>query len=225
MNEADGIVRSWLAEQSATVDQLSAASLGFSASKLRPDWLAAFREALFDNRNAARLVREGLPKCQVRALAGFVVLAVSTQLERRLIGDSKRRGDKLKSMIRTSARNEKTSGRDVSSHERILANTDKAFDTRRKGLADYCEVAFVVREYFRQRCGLTATPRELAAVLEAGLVASGKPKFYQKVDHDLLARNLRNFEARKKNQAHCYVIHKQAVSIIEGRVSVPLPSR
>jgi len=86
-------------------------------------------------------------------------------------------------------------------------------------LAEYCEVAFVLREYLHTRCGLKPTPRELAAVLEAGLVASGKPKFYQKVDYDLLARNLKNFE--KRNETRCASIRRTCLDVIEGKVLPP----
>jgi len=92
MDQADAILDSWLAEQNARINQLSAGSLGFSASKLRPDWLASFLQSLLDNRDAARLVQELLPKCRVPALAVFVVLGVSTQLKSRLIADVNERG-------------------------------------------------------------------------------------------------------------------------------------
>src|SRR6266478_670784 len=101
MDQADAILHSWQAEQNVRVGQLSAGTLGFSASKLRPDWLAAFLQSLLDNRDATRLVRELLPKCRVPALAVFVVLGVNTQIETRLIADVNERGEKLKSRLRT----------------------------------------------------------------------------------------------------------------------------
>ncbi len=222
MDQANTILDSWLAEQNTRINQLSASSLGFSASKLRSDWLAAFLQSLLDNRDAARLVRELLPRCRVLALAVFVILGVSTQLETRLLADVNERGEKLKSRLRRSARKARKSGQGVSTHHQILLNADRAFDTRRQGLAEYCEVAFVLREYLHARCGLKPTPRELAAVLEAGLVASGNPKFYQKVDYDLLARNLKNFE--KRSEIRCASIRKTCLDVIEGKVLLPVSS-
>jgi hypothetical protein len=217
MNQADATLDRWLAEQNACIDQLSAASLGFSASRLRPDWLAVFLQSLLDNRDATRLLQKFLPKCQVPALAVFVVLGVSTQLERRVIDDAGERGDKLKSRLRTSARKERRSGQDnLLTHYKLLVNAGRAFDTRRQGLAEHCEVALVLREYLCARCALKPTPRELAAVLEAGLVACGMPKFYQRVDYDLLARNLRNFEKRK--EVHAALVRRMCIDIIEGQV-------
>ncbi|SRR6266403_466326 len=220
MDQADAILDSWLAEQNARINQLSAGSLGFSASKLRPDWLASFLQSLLDNRDAARLVQELLPKCRVPALAVFVVLGVSTQLKSRLIADVNERGGKLKSRLRTSARRGRRSGQeDLATYYKLLVNAGRAFDTQRKGLAEYCEVALVLREYLHARCGLKPTSRELAAVLEAGLAASGMPKFYQKVDYDLLARNLRNLE--KRHQSHCAFVRKICLDVIEGHVPAP----
>src|SRR5712691_4469489 len=41
MGQSNTILDSWLVEQNARINQLSTGSLGFSSSKLRPDWLAA----------------------------------------------------------------------------------------------------------------------------------------------------------------------------------------
>src|SRR5258706_1449142 len=121
MDQADAILDSWLAEQNARINQLSAGSLGFSASKLRPDWLASFLQSLLDNRDATRLVQELLPKCRVPALAIFVILGVSTQLDRRLIADAGERGDQFKSRLRTSARKGRRSGQvDLATNFKIL---------------------------------------------------------------------------------------------------------
>jgi hypothetical protein len=223
VDQAKNTLDSWLAEQNAAIGQLSASSLGFSASKLRPDWLAAFRQSLLDNGDATRLVRELLPKCRFPALAVFVVLGVSTPIEARLNADIDERGDKLKSRLRVSARKRKRSGQEnLADHYKLLVNAGHAFDTRRRGLAEYCEVALVIREYLYARSGLRPTPRELAAVLEAGLVASGKPKFWQKLDYDLLGRNLKNFE--KKHEARCAFVRKMSIDIIEGKVPAARPT-
>jgi hypothetical protein len=221
MDQPEVIVDTWLAEQNARINELSAGSLGFSASKLRPDWFAAFLQSLLDNDDAVRLVRELLPKCRVPALAVFVVLGVSTPIEARLNADVDERGEKLKSRLRRSARKERKSGqKDLATYYKLLVNAGRAFDTRRRGLAEYSEIALVLREYLHARSGLKPTSRELAAVLEAGLVASGRPKFYQKVDYDLLARNVRNFERR--HEAHCAFVTKACLDLIEG-TSAPRP--
>lgn len=223
MDQAEHILDSWLAEQNTAVAQLSASGLGFSASKLRPDWFASFLQSLLENGDATRLVRELLPKCRIPALAVFVVLGVSTPIESRLNADVDERGEKLKSRLRVSARKRKRSGQgNLADYYKLLVNAGQAFDTRRKGLAEYCEVALVIREYLLARSGLKPTARELAAVLEAGLTSSGKPKFWQKLDYDLLGRNLRNFA--KRHEAHCAFVRKMSIDIIEGKVLAPRPT-
>jgi hypothetical protein len=206
MSHRDGNIGAWLDEELAAIAQLSAKDLGF---ELVPGWDELFSQSLAGNRDAERLKRDMLPKCNVPRLAGFIVLSVSTNIEDELVSMKEKQGQRLKARLRGAAR--KLPGE--SRAREILDNADHAFDTRREGLAEYCFSTLVVRAYLRAKSGIEPTARELAALLKAGLAASGRATFQSSVDYDLLRRNLKNFEKRWPQLSE--LAKERAVGLIE----------
>jgi hypothetical protein len=206
MNHRDGNIGAWMDEELAAIAKLSAKDIGF---ELVSGWYETFSQNLAGNRDAQRLNRDMLPKCQAQMLAGFVVLAVSTSIEDDLVLMKKKGGQRLKARLRGAAR--KLPGEPRA--KEILDNADRAFDTRREGLAEYCFSTLVVRAYVRAKSGIEPTARELAALLKAGLAASGRAAFQSSVDYDLLRRNLKNFEKRWPQLSE--LAKERAVGLIE----------
>jgi len=203
MIHKDGNIGAWLDEQQATIAKLSAKDIGF---QLAPGWLDAFESSLQQNRDAQRLNRDILTKCPVPVLAQFIVLIVGTNIEDALLQMTEERGRKLKTGVRAAARNLAPGGRQRA--KAFLQKAERSFDTRRRGLAEYCFGFSIVRQYLRSKSGLEPTARELSALVTAGLAASGKAPFYRATDHDLLRRNLKNYEKRHTppSGTHCVEI-------------------
>jgi hypothetical protein len=207
VNLKDGNIGGWLDEQHDAIAKLSAKAIGF---KVVPGWYETFSQSLAGNRDAERLNRDILPKCRAQLLAGFIVLTVSTNVEDRLVLMKKTRGQQLKSRLRAAAR--KVPGEPRA--KEVLGNAEHAFDTRREGLAEHCLNTLIVRAYLHSKSGLEPTARELAALLSAGLAASAKAPFHKSIDHDLLRRNLKNFEKRRPTLARS--ARERSVDIIES---------
>jgi hypothetical protein len=203
MVHKDGNIGAWLDEQQASIAKLSAKDIGF---QLVPGWLDTFLSNLQQNRDAQRLNRDILTKCPVPLLAQFIVLIVGTNIEDALIRMTDERGRQLKTGLRAAARN--LAPREKQPAKLFLEKAEQSFDTRRRGLAEYCFGFSIVRGYLRSKSGLEPTARELSALVTAGLVASGKAPFYRAIDHDLLRRNLKNYERRHTppSGAHCIEI-------------------
>jgi hypothetical protein len=107
--------------------------------------------------------------------------------------------------------------------QEMLTRAGRAFDTRRRGLADYCFGVLIIREYLHFRRGLEPTPRELVALLKAGLAAAGRPEHLQAIDYDLLRRNLSNFE--KRHPLLCgLATGESSAQIIESRLQIRIPT-
>ncbi len=204
----EGNIGAWLDEQQAAIAQLSAKDIGF---QMAPGWYEAFLRNLEENRDAGRLNRDILSKCRIPLLAGFIVLIVSTSVEDALIQTTKRRGRELKTGLRAAARNLAPAAKPAV--RRILKRADRAFDARRKGLAEYCQGTLVVRQYLHAKSGLAPTARELAALLKAGLAASGRALFHGTIDHDRLRRNLQYYERK-----HAPLSGDRSIEIIETYV-------
>jgi hypothetical protein len=182
----DGNISPWIEDQDAAIGQLSARAVGF---KLSPNWYDVFLRSLQENPDAGSLLKDFLPKCPIVPLAVFVTLIASAKTEETFNQLTRKRGQKLKAILRAGIRK----GHDT---QERLSRAERAFDVRRKGLAEYCYGALVLREYLRFRCGVKPGAKHLAVLLKAGLAASGKQRFQQAIDYDLLRRNLRNFEKR-----------------------------
>ncbi len=209
MEPKDGNIGAWMDEELAAIGKLSAKDIGF---EMAPGWYQVFMRSLADNRDAERLNRDVLPKCAMPLLAGFTLLTVSTNVEDELVSMKKKQGRRLKSRLRGPAR--KLAATEKPDAERILKNADKAFDTRREGLADHCFAVLIIRAYLQAKSGIEPTARELACLLKAGLAASGRAAFQTAVDdYDLLRRNLKNFEKRQPQLAKD--AKERAVAIIE----------
>lgn len=203
----DGNIGVWVDEQRAAIAKLSAKDLGF---ELVPGWFELFSQSLAGNRDAARLNRDVLPKCDVPRLASFIVLSVSTNVDDTLIEMMGKAGRELKSGLRAAAR--KLVPAERADGERILKNA--AFDTRRQGLAEYCFGALIMRAYLHRKSGIEPSARELAALLKAGLAASNRVAFQGTIDHDLLHRNLKNFERRRPQLSE--LVKQRSAEIVEG---------
>jgi hypothetical protein len=160
--------------------------------------MTIFFSNLFENFDTKRLLSKILPKCDNYMLAGFVTLAVRPEVEIELLRLTKHRGMRFKAWVRSEGRRavKADDERRALTGRELLRRADRAFDIRRKSLAEYAAVAYIIREYLQFRSGLKPTARELAALFKAGLAATGRPVF-QQVDYDLLRRNLRNFELRR----------------------------
>jgi len=197
----DGNLSPWLEEQQATIKSLSA---GFTPG---PGVCADFDQSLRQNPDAARLVQDVIPKCSAARLAGFVTLIVGSTVEQRLVELKSSRGKSLRKMIYPVARKIRSPRA-----QEFVEQAGKAFDVRREGLADHCFGLLLVRRYLKFRTGIEPTARELAALLKAGLAASGRPAALQNVDHDLLRRNLKNYEAK---HAHPLATGERCAQIIE----------
>ena len=208
MELKDGNIGAWVDAQEAAIAKLSAKDLGF---ELVRGWFELFSQSLAGNRDAERLNRDVLPKCNVPRLARFIVLAVSTNVDDALIGITAKRGREFKA-VRAAAR--KLGPAERADGERIVKNAGEAFDTRRQGSAEYCFGALVMRAYLCRKSGIEPSARELAALLKAGLAASNRAAFQGTIDHDLLHRNLKNFEARHPQLSE--LVKQQSVAIIEG---------
>jgi hypothetical protein len=208
MVHRDGNIGAWLDEQHEAIAKLSAKDVGF---QLVPGWYESFSQSLASNRDAERLNRDILPKCRAELLAGYIVLMVSTNVDDALIRMTDKRGRQLKTRLLAPAR--KLASAERADGERILKNANRAFDTRRQGLAEDCLAALTIRAYLHVKSGIEPTARELAALLEAGLAASNKAAFKEPIDHDLLRRNLKNFEKRWPQLAKD--AKERAVAIIE----------
>jgi len=208
MVRRDGNIGAWMDEEQAAIGKLSAKDIGF---ELVPGWEELFSQSLAGNRDAERLKRDMLPKCNVPRLAGFIVLTVSTNIEDELVSMKGKRGQRLKATLRGPAR--KLSAAEKPDAERILKDAGKAFDTRREGLAEHCFAVLIIRAYLHQKSGIEPNARELAALLKAGLAASGRAPFQTSIDHDLLRRNLKNFEKGWPELSQ--LAKEQAVELIE----------
>ena|ERR1700733_3008918 len=207
MSHRDGNIGAWMDEEQAAIAQLSAKDeLGF---ELVPGWEELFSQSLAGNRDAQRLNRDMLPKCNVPRLAAFIVLTVSTNIEDELVSMKRKQGQRLKARLRGAAR--KLPGEPRA--KEILDNADHAFDTRREGLAEHCFAVVVIRAYLYRKSGIEPNARELAALLQAGLAASSRAPFQTSIDHDLLRRNLKNFEKRRPQISQ--MAKEQAVELIE----------
>jgi hypothetical protein len=203
MRKDDGNLSPWLEELDASVRQLSAKDVGL---KVVPRWHIRFERSLRENPNAERLVRDVLPKCEAARLARFVTLIVGTTVEDALIRLTRKRSEGLKKIIRSAARKD----RSVRTRAKeIVSKADRAFDTRREGLTEYCFPTLIMRRYLQFRSGVEPTARELAALLKAGLAVSGR---LQAIDHDLLRRNLKNYE---KKHPHELATGERCAQIIE----------
>ena len=187
--------RSWLDNEFAFIETMRAQDVGFQPSRLNSRWLETFGLTLMTNPDAKRLVSDFLPRLAKRSvllLAGFVVmLASGRELENALLGLTKQRGQRFKKLMRARGRTLPERRKDAAE---FLRRAERAFDVRRKGLAEYCPQLVIIRGYLRCRCGLEPTARELAALLKAGLAALGRERF---IDYDLLRRNIKNFEKRR----------------------------
>jgi hypothetical protein len=196
----------WLEAEEARIRELSAKSIGFQVSQLPKDWRVMFFRSLCENADAKRLNLRVLPKCNEEMLAGFVLLAVRPEVEVELLRVTKERGTRFKAWVRGEARKAVRCGAGSESKvllgRELLARADRAFDVRRRGLAEYTFAAFVIKEYLHFRSGLKPTARELAALFKAGLAAAGRPAFLQEIHYDLLRRNLKNFEKRRPLLCH-----------------------
>ena len=183
----DGNLSPWLeAQQSSIAGLTTGITIDRAAFK-------AFERSLRKNPAAARLVRDVLPRCPLSLLAGFVIVVVSAGVEDKLNDFSRKQGESLKKIIRAAARKDKSVRKRAS---KIVSSAEHAFDTRRKGLAEYCFGAVILKRYLKFRSGAEPTARELAALLKAGLAASGLPMSLQGIDYDLLRRNLKNYEEK-----------------------------
>ena len=199
----DGDISSWLEAQEASIRSLKAGILVDAGS------YKAFERSLKNNPDAARLVKEVLPRCPIPKLASFILVIVESGVENRLIELTRKRGEELKGVFRRAARKDKSVREDA---QRLLARAEQAFDTRRRGLADYCSGAVILKRYLGFRAGKEPSARELAALLKAGLAASGRPVHLQTVDYDLLRRNLRNYE---KRNPHPLATGERCAQIVE----------
>jgi hypothetical protein len=215
MNETN-LLHTWYEEERASIDHFS------TNFPLPEGWLAAFQKSLDENRDAERLRRQFLPKCNVPALTQFVMLVLNADLEQALNGITQKRGERLKTKLRSEARGEQrrsSKSGALRGYQELLHRAERAFETSRQGLADYCFGVLVVREYLHFRSGLKPTPRELVALLKAGLAASGSRwRLYpgQTEDYDLLRRNLKNFE--KRHPLRCKLAAgEHSARIIEAR--------
>ncbi len=201
----DGNLGDWL--------DASQAAIRASVAGITPEDadVARFEHSLKENEDAERLLRDVLPKCDREALAVFTMVVVDQHTESRLQQMTRRRGAAFAAAIRGGARGNPDVQTDATE---LLAKADRAFNTKRRGLADYCFGALIIRRYFAYRSGIEVTARELAAILRAALAASGRPPFQQIIDYDLLRRNLKAFEAK-----HPYASATPEVcgSIIERR--------
>ena len=193
VEKTDGNIGFWLGDEQAVIAQLSAKDIGLS---LTSGWYERFERSLHENPDARRLVDDLLPKCNTRSLAEFTALVASTGIQDALIGLTRKRGVGLKKIVRPAARKARRDEDVRKSAEGLLARADRAFDTRREGLAEYCFGGLILRRYVQFRSGHAPTARELAALLKSGLAASGRPAYQRVIDHDLLRRNLRNYEKK-----------------------------
>src|SRR5262249_53763870 len=114
-------------------------------------------------------------------------------IEDELVEMKRKRAKKLKASARPAARKVSKDGDGRKRAEDFLRSGDREFDAGRVGLAPRTFGMLIGRRYIEFRTGAKPTARELAALLRAGLVASGRP---QEIDHDLLRRNLQNYERR-----------------------------
>ncbi len=205
LHKGDGNLSPWLEQVDASMRELSV------KANLPSRWDVAFRRHLSENPDAGRLVRDILPKCNAGLAGGFVMLVVSG-VDCALIPWIREQGQELRKTIRAAARNDKIVRTSPEAQE-FNRRAGRAFDTRRQGLAEYCFGALILRRYLHFRSGVEPTARELAALLSAGLAAGGR---LQAVDHDLLRRNLRNYE---KKHPHPLATGERCAQIIE----VPRP--
>jgi hypothetical protein len=212
----DGNLDLWLRGLEDTVSRLSAKGSGFNLPR---NWHIRYERSLRQNPDASRLIRDVLPKCAAARLARFVTLSVGSTLERDLVELKRQCGIQLKKIVALAARKDR-SIRESSSAQEFNRRAGLAFDTRREGLAEYCFTALIMRRYLQFRSGTRPSARELAALLKAGLAASGRPIHLQSVDYDLLRRNLKNYE--KKNP-HELATGEHCAQIIELTVP-PSPS-
>jgi len=199
----DGNLSPWLEAQEASIAGLTT---GITVDRAAPK---AFERSLHKNPVAVRLVREVLPRCPLPRLAGFVIVVVSAGVEDKLNAFSRKQVEGLRRIMRAAARKDKSVGKRANE---IMSSAEHAFDTRRKGLADYCLGTVILKRYLKFRSGIEPTARELAALLKAGLAASGRPVSLQAIDYDLLRRNLRNYE--KKNP-HPIATGERCAKVIE----------
>jgi hypothetical protein len=183
MTKADGNLGPWLDGLDASVQDLSV------GAKFPPAWFEIFQRHLQENSDAHRLIHVMLPKCRVQLLAGFVMLVVSG-VDRELIPLSRERRQGFQKIMRAAARKDKSVGERANE---LVSKAESAFDTRREGLAEYCGGTLILRRYLHYKSGVKPTARELAALLSAGLAASGR---LQPVDYDLLRKNLKNYETK-----------------------------
>jgi hypothetical protein len=204
MVKRDGNIGAWADEELAAIGKLSAKDIGFV---MAPGWHEVFLRSLAENRDAERLNRDVLPKCAMQLLAGFTTLTVSTRMEDELVSMKKKSGQRAKAILRGG-------GRKLPGEPRVkemLDSADQAFDTRREGLAEHCFTVLIIRAYLHKKSGIEPTARELACLLKAGLVASGRVQ--TSVDYDLLRRNLKNFEKRQARLSK--LAKEQCVELIE----------
>jgi len=202
----DGDLGPWLETLDTSVAAISAREVGFRPA---PGCYERFERSLHENPDAARLVNNVLPKCDLPRLAGFVALVANSGVEDRLIELTDKRGEGLKKIARSAARKNKKVQR---SARNLVTRADRAFDTRRQGLVSYCFPILILRRYLSFRSGIEPTARELAALLKAGLAASGRPAHQQSIDYDLLRRNLKNYE---KKHPHVLATGERCAQIIE----------
>lgn len=128
MRKDDGNISPWLEEQQATISQLSAKDIGL---KLSSDWYKIFQRDLAENPDAEIIIRDFLPKCPNVPLAAFIAFIAGTRCEETFNQLTRKRGQKFKATLRAGRRK----GHDA--QERLL-RAERAFDVRRKGLAEYC---------------------------------------------------------------------------------------
>jgi hypothetical protein len=205
--ESDANLSPWLEELDSSVCGLSA------KLSLAPGWYGAFQRHLQENPDARRLVHAVLPKCRARHLAEFVMLVVSG-IERALIPLTREWGRGLRKIVDSAARKDRSIRNSIEAQKLVRA-AGIAFDTRRESLAEYCYGALILRRYLHFRSGVEPTARELAALLSAGLAAGGR---LQPVDHDLLRRNLKNYETK---HPHPLATGERCAQIIELTASTP----
>ncbi|SRR6266446_1428197 len=189
---SDGNLGPWLGELDASIRGLSAKDVGL---RLVAGWYEVFKRNLKENPDAKRLLEELLPKCSAEFLSGFVMLVVAGGLEGALLQLTSNRGDEFRNIVDPAARKDRNV-RESAEVQDLVRRAGRAFDVRRQGLADYCCGALIIRRYLQFRSGVDPTARELAALLKAGLAASGRPHYLQAIDYDLLRRNLRNYEKK-----------------------------
>jgi hypothetical protein len=97
MQRPNGDLIPWLVELQTQVRQASAKGLGL---RLPPGGYEVFKRHLQEDKNAKRLLRDVLPRCQAELLAHFIALVAGHAVEDKLIQLTRKRGSRLKKILR-----------------------------------------------------------------------------------------------------------------------------